>query len=940
MAGLPPVFVEFLGKSTGVKTALADIKAETRVAAAEGETSFSQFGRISKAAVAGIGIAAVAAAADTVHMAADFQTQMTRVKTGAGEAASNMKLVSDGVLSMAGQVGESTTELTSGLYTVESAGYHGSDALNVLKNSAEGAKVGAADLATVTDAVTTGLNAYHMGASQASDVTNELIATEAEGKTNMEALAGSMASILPTASAAHVGIQEVLGAMATMTAQGTPAAVAATYLRQTIGMLSNPSAKAAAEMKDLGLNSVQVAQNLGKNGLASTLTELTTAITQHMGPAGTVLIKHLQDAAKNTSAYQKVLAGLPPSQQTYIGALATMVGGTKSMQAALELTGPHMKTFQADTAGIAQHVKDAHGGIEGWSDVQKTFNQRMAEAKAGVGAMAIQIGNALLPTVTKLAGVLATVVTFLTKHKAIAEALAIVIGGILVVSIAVLTVALWNAAAASAALTWPIILIALAVAALIAIIVLLIMHWRTVWAVIKDVGLAIAHAVMAAWDAVVAFTESAWKHISQAVSEAWNAVAAFFVGAWHAVVDPIVHAWDIVSKAVSDAWDGIVSFLVGAWHTVVDPIVSAWNSIVSVTTTVWNAVLGFLRKWWPLLLVLFLPFVALAIAIWNHFHTAIFNTAIMVWNKVSGFFVGVWNFIASTAKTAWGLIQSYIVAPVVAVWQWLVSAWNTIYGWLVTLWGLVAAGAKIAWNAIKVAIIDPIIAMWNQIVSVWHTIAGWLTTAWHGIAAAASAVWNAIKTAIISPLTSAWHSITGIVGKIGSAIGTGLQSAWNTVSNIGSKFLSIGSDIINGIITGIENAAGSLFSALGKIASNALSSAKSFLGIGSPSKEFAEQVGQWIPHGIAQGITKYSGVAHAAVKNLTGQLTSQSLGVGTAGLGVAGGAAAGGIGGAAATAQVTTIVQVDGEELFRATQPHALRFDRRNAQAGLVYVRG
>lgn len=863
MAGLPPVFVEFLGKSTGVKTAMADIKAETRAASVEGESSFSQFGRISKAAVAGIGIAAVAVAADTVHMAANFQTQMTRVRTGAGETAANMKLVGDGVLAMAGQVGQSTTELTSGLYLVESAGYHGANALTVLKTAAMGAKVGAADLSTTSDALTTAMNAYKMPADQATAAMNALIATEGQGKTNLEALAGSMSSILPTAAAAHVGLNEVLGAMATMTSQGTPAAVAATYLRQTIGMLSNPSAKAAAEMKDLGLSSIQVSQNLGKNGLASTLNELTGAITQHMGPAGTVLIQHLQAAAKNTTAYQKVLAGLSPSQQTYIGALATMVGGTKSMQAALELTGPHMADFQNNTKTIAAHVKEGGTQVEGWAEVQKTFNQRMAEAKAGIGAMAIQIGNALLPTVTKLAGVLATVVTFLTKHKAIAEALAIVIGGILVVAIAVLTVALWNAAAASAALTWPIVLIALAVAALIAVVVLLIMHWRTVWAVIKDVGLAIAHAVMTAWDAVVKFTESAWKHVSQAVSDAWHAVASFFVGAWHTVVDPIVHAW---------------------------------NMVVSVTMTVWNAVLGFLRKWWPLLLVLFAPFIALFIAIWNHFHNQIIGAVVAVWNKISGFFVGVWNTIVTLATGAWKIFQTVIIKPIEAVWAFLQPT--------------------------------------------FHTIASFLSGVWHTITSVASTMWNGIKNSIITPITGAWHSVVSIVGKIGSAIGTGLQSAWNTVSNIGSKFLSIGSDIINGIISGIENAAGSLFSALGKIASNALSSAKSFLGIGSPSKEFAEQVGQWIPHGIAMGVTKYAGVAHAAVKNLTGQLTSQSIGIGTAALGVGGSSAVAGGGAAAATAQVTTIIQIDGEELFRATQPHALRFDRRNAQPGLVYVRG
>src|SRR5437879_9224224 len=162
MGGLPPVFIEFIGHSKGVKTAVADVKAELAAADSSGAGAFRKTGMLGKAAIAGIGIAAAAAAVKTVHMAADFQTQMTRVRTGAGEAAANMKMVGQGVLAMAGQVGQSTSQLTAGLYTVESAGYHGADALNVLKNAAMGAKVGAADLHTVTDAVTTGLNAYKL----------------------------------------------------------------------------------------------------------------------------------------------------------------------------------------------------------------------------------------------------------------------------------------------------------------------------------------------------------------------------------------------------------------------------------------------------------------------------------------------------------------------------------------------------------------------------------------------------------------------------------------------------------------------------------------------------------------------------------------------------------------------------------------------------------
>lgn len=863
MGGLPPVFMEFLGSSKGVKTALGDVKTEMAVADEAGAGAFKKTGMLGKAAIAGIGIAAAGAALMTVHMAADFQTQMTRVRTGAGEAASNMRLVGDGVLAMAGQVGQSTTELTSGLYGVESAGYHGTNALLVLKTAAMGAKVGAADLATTSDALTTAMNAYKMPADQATAAMNALIATEGQGKTNLEALAGSMASILPTSAAAHVGLNEVLGAMATMTSQGTPAAVAATYLRQTIGMLSNPSSKAAAEMKDLGLSSVQVAQNLGKRGLASTLTELTDAIQRHLGPAGTVLIQHLQAAAHNTTAYQKVLANLPPAQQTYIGALATMVGGTKSMQAALELTGPHMKDFQANTATIGEHVKAGGKQVEGWADVQKTFNQRMAQAKDGLGAMAIQIGQYLLPAVTTMAGVVASSVTWLTKHKQIAEAVAIVIGGALVFALAAMTASLYAMAAAAAVnpLTW----IVLGVVALITIIVLLVMHWRSVWTEIVSIATGVGHWISSVWQWIAVETERIWK--------------------------------DDIVRPVLAAWNATVAFFEGAWHRAVDPIINAWNLVYSVTAQVWNAISGFFTKWWPLLLTIFGTPIAILMSIWNHCHQAIFAAARAVWGAISGFFVATWHLITSTAQGAWSLFKRFVIAPIEEVW----------------------AEAQ-----------GPI-----------HAVERFLAGAWALIKRVALQDWLLIKQYIIGPILGAYHSVTSTFDKIKAAISSKLDAAWHAVSTIGSRFLSIGSSIVQGIINGITGSAGSLFDTIKGLANDALNAAKNFLGINSPSKRAAGEIGKPFAQGAAQGVTDHAHLAVNAVRAMASRMSGQSVALGLTGASFgAGSAGPGGGQGGGQVAHVTTIVQMDGAEVYRAVQPHALRFDRHNASSGLVYARG
>src|SRR5579862_8954641 len=64
----------------------------------------------------GATVAAVGLGAATVKMAGDFSASMTQLVTGAGESQSNLKLVSVGILQMAGTTGTSTKDLAAGMY--------------------------------------------------------------------------------------------------------------------------------------------------------------------------------------------------------------------------------------------------------------------------------------------------------------------------------------------------------------------------------------------------------------------------------------------------------------------------------------------------------------------------------------------------------------------------------------------------------------------------------------------------------------------------------------------------------------------------------------------------------------------------------------------------------------------------------------------------------
>ena len=64
----------------------------------------------------------------------------------------------------------------------------------------------------------------------------------------------------------------------------------------------------------------------------------------------------------------------------------------------------------------------------------------------------------------------------------------------------------------------------------------------------------------------------------------------------------------------------------------------------------------------------------------------------------------------------------------------------------------------------------------------------------------------------------------------------------------------IGSNIISGIANGISAGVGAIIEAAKNAAKSALNSAKKFLGIASPSKVMRDQVGKFIPAGLAVGI--------------------------------------------------------------------------------------
>ncbi len=128
-----------------------------------------------------------------------------------------------------------------------------------------------------------------------------------------------------------------------------------------------------------------------------------------------------------------------------------------------------------------------------------------------------------------------------------------------------------------------------------------------------------------------------------------------------------------------------------------------------------------------------------------------------------------------------------------------------------------------------------------------------------------------------------WSFLSNTISKAASFVGSFANQAIqagrqffngivNTVKQIPGQMISIGSDIVNGIRSGISGAWGALTGWLSNMAKGLIDGVKGALGIGSPSRLFADRIGKWIPAGITLGVEKAMPKAKAFMGRMSTEL--------------------------------------------------------------------
>ncbi len=332
---------------------------------------FLGLGEMSGMIKAALPLSIAAIGYESIKSATAFQAAMTQINTQAGVPLAQIKSLSDGVLNLAGEVGQSPDSLAEALYHVESnfssMGITGTKALNLVKVAAEGATVGHADLVDVTNALTAAVASGIPGVQNMSQAMGALNAIVGAGDMQMQDLADAFGSgMVATVKGYGLSLADVGAALDVFGDNNVRGANAATMLRMSVQALAEPVATAGPELAQLGMSGTQLAKDMQNGGLLPALEDL-------------------QNHFKAT--------GVTAQEQ---GQVITDIFGKKA-GSGLNILMDQMDRLKSKYPAIAA---GANGFASAWTTTTHTLSMQFAQIKDGFEAVMIRIGEGLIPQVS------------------------------------------------------------------------------------------------------------------------------------------------------------------------------------------------------------------------------------------------------------------------------------------------------------------------------------------------------------------------------------------------------------------------------------------------------------------------------------------------------------------------------------------------------------
>ena len=380
----------------------------------------------------------------------------------------------------------------------------------------------------------------------------------------------------------------------------------------------------------------------------------------------------------------------------------------------------------------------------------------------------------------------------------------------------------------------------------------------SVWNYIKDWFTNILNTIGGVLDAVCGWFGTTWENT-------WNNIKQFFIDIWNGIVNFFSNVISSIKMAVSNFITTSVNFFAQLPTNIANFITNAYNSVVTWVSNM----------------------IAKAREMGQNFLNAVVEFFTNLPYKV-GYFIGntLTNVVlwASNMVTKAREMGTNFLNNVVAfftqlpgkVLQFITSALNNVQTWATNM----ANKAR----EMGTNFINNVVSFFQQlpgkilqfVTSALNNVTTWVTNMGNKAREAGTTFINnvvsfmtqlpgKIKQYLDSAINNLKTWVTQMGNKGKEAINSLINNVMSAASGIASKVASIGSDIVSGVWNGIKNAASWFTSQVKSFFSGIVDGVKDALGIGSPSKVFRDEVGRWLPPGVAQG---FEAALPAAMKTM------------------------------------------------------------------------
>ena len=219
------------------------------------------------------------------------------------------------------------------------------------------------------------------------------------------------------------------------------------------------------------------------------------------------------------------------------------------------------------------------------------------------------------------------------------------------------------------------------------------------------------------------------------------------------------------------------------------------------------------------------------------------------------------------------------------IWTHLVNAVNRVIAWGQQMVSNASTAASNMLSKVSGIIQELPGKIWTHLVNTVNKVVAWGQQMVSNASTAASNMLSKVSSTLQQLPGKVWDYLSQAAQKVvtwgtqlaqkGAAAATQLfNSIVNGLSSLPSKMAEIGSNIVSGIWNGISSGWNWLTNKVSNLANSLLDAAKDALGINSPSKEFADEVGRWIMPGVGKGLDKSMPATLKDMRAKAGELVS------------------------------------------------------------------